>query len=138
MLEIQILDTIDKISAHTLSNEERSIMVAEIKNELSNKRFASSNNIIHIAMEKINELKRGEFKEAQISSNTFQDFSESNQSNTPFKTINQEEIDKFLDKMSSEENEDVFFNDTWGFYHPTENMKAEGLPRHRSDFNVKS
>lgn len=136
MLENQILDTIDKISAGTLSNAERSILVADIKSDLSNTRLASSNGLINIAMQKLNSLKKGEYEEQP---KTFQDFSETNSNSTPFKVINQEEIDKFLDKMSnSDTNEDVFFNDTWEFYHPVENMKAEGLPRHRSDFNAKS
>lgn len=136
MLENQILDTIDKISAGTLSNAERSILVADIKSDLSNTRLASSNGLINIAMQKLNSLKKGEYEEQP---KTFQDFSETNSNSTPFKVINQEEIDKFLDKMSnSNTNEDVFFNDTWEFYHPVENMKAEGLPRHRSDFNAKS
>ena len=50
--------------------------------------------------------------------------------------INKKEIDAFLDKMVSDKFKGNFFDDTFEFLHPVEAMEAEGVGRHRSDFNV--
>ena len=134
MHEDQILNILDSLTLNSLSYDEKAIIVADIKFETSNKRF--SNNMTKIVLQKVNDLKSGLYKESQIRPDIFQDFSESVKSK-PFEISNQDDIDLFLEKMSSSDFENSYFDDTWSFYHPTEVMKADGVPRHRSDFNVK-
>lgn len=136
MHEDLILDAIEKITANTLTDKEKSILTAAVWHEYKHKRFAGS--LTGIVMEKINELTAGNYREAQALPKTFQDFSETGEEQKPFE-VKMDGIDEFLEKMMSKTTKDEdFFGDTWEFYHPTENMKAEGLPRHRSDFVVKT
>jgi hypothetical protein len=139
MHETQILDTIDSISLGKISFEDKALIVADIKHELSNKRFAGQ--ISSLIMQKIDDLSKGMYKIAQSEPKIFQDFEDMEAVPKPFDIINKDEIDKFLDKMMSKEpkeTQDSFFGDTWEFYHPTANMVADGVARHRSDFVVKS
>lgn len=135
MHERQILETIDKITLNTLSDEERSILVAFVANDLENKRVAGSIN--QIIMTRLNEMKTGNMKIAEAEPKIFQDFSETKAYPAPNVIVNKDEIDAFLEKMTSKEFDGNYFDDTFDFYHPTENMTAKGQPRHRSDFNQK-
>ena len=135
MHEGQILDLVEALTLGTLSNSEKSKVVADIKFELSGKRFAG--NITNLVMNKLQDLSNGLYREAQALPKTFQDFSEKDENLEPFK-IDTEEINKFLEKMISKENDDDPFSDTNTFYHPTENMKAEGQPISRSNFVVQN
>ena len=47
------------------------------------------------------------------------------------------DIGDFLNKMTEKKFDGDVFSDTYPFYHPTDVMRAEGNPQHRSDFNVK-
>lgn len=136
MHESLILDAIERMTGDALLDAEKSILVADIHRDSINKRFAGT--LSSVIMQKLEAMADGMYKEAQTKPETFQDFSESAGSPEPLKIQNMDQIDRFLEKMMSKENTDEFFGDTWEFYHPTENMKAEGLPRHRSDFTVKT
>ena len=136
MHESQILDMINSISNNQLSDAEKSIILADVKSELNNLRLAG--NPMNTILSKINDLSNGLYKESQAISTYFQDFSEQEQAEKPFEIKNKDEIDKFLKKMMSEDFEGNVFGDTWEFYHPTENMNADGVPRHRSDFVTKN
>ena len=135
MHEGQILDIVDSLTLGTLSNDEKSKVVADIKFELSGKRFAGG--IINLVMNKLEDLSNGMYREAQALPKTFQDFSEKGENLEPFK-VDTSEIDKFLEKMISKDNTDDPFTDTHPFYHPPDNMKAEGQPISRSNFVVQS
>lgn len=135
MHESQILDALNAITLGRLSHEEQSIITADIHSELQNNRLAGS--ITQKIMEKLSQLSDGLYKESQSLPKTFQDFSENEKFPKPFEIINQKEIDDFFDKMMSKEMKNNFFGDTHEFYHPEENFRAEGQPRHRSDFNQK-
>lgn len=135
MHESNILDAIDSISLNSLTNEERALVLAFVKSETDNKRFAGSN-LNKLILSGINELKLGGYRVSQNIKDYFQDFSEKSSSPKPFDVINKDEIDKFLEKMTSKKFEGDFFDDTFDFYHPTENLNADGVPRHRSDFNI--
>lgn len=133
MHETQILDAIDSLTLNSLDYNDKAVLVAFIKSEIGNKRLA--NNINKKILEKVNELYKGNLKEASNESDSFQDFSETSSYSKPFEIINKDDIDKFLDKMTSKNWDGDFFGDTFEFYHPIDNMKADGVPRHRSDFN---
>ena len=135
MHESQILDMVDSLTMGTLSFDEKAIIVADVKSELTGKRLA--NNTTALILEKVNDLSKGLYKEAQSLPKTFQDFSEHSDNSEPFAITNQEEIDEFLEKMISDKADntpEAFFGDTWEFYHPVENMNIPGVPRFRSDF----
>jgi hypothetical protein len=134
MHESQILDVVDSLTLGQLSLNEKAIIVADIKSEISNTRLAS--NITSLVLEKVNDLSKGLYKESQALPKTFQDFSESEGKQKPFEITNQDEIEKFLDQMMSKEHKDEYFNDTWDFYHPTEPMFYPGETKHRSNYNV--
>lgn len=137
MHESQILDIVESLTMNTLSLDEKAIIVADVKSEITNKRLAGSTT--SLILEKINDLGKGFYKEAQALPKTFQDFSETSDNSTPFAITNMDEINEFLDKMASkkpEENVESWFGDTWEFYHPIENMNVPGVPRHRADFNT--
>lgn len=136
MHESLILDAIEKVTGNSLTEAEKSILVADIHSDFMNKRFAGT--LPGVIMQKLDAMADGMYKEAQAISKTFQDFSESAGNPKPLEIQNMDQIDKFLEKMMSKENTDEFFGDTWEFYHPTENMVADGAPRHRSDFTVKT
>lgn len=133
MFETRILDEIDNVSLGSLSNAEKAIIFADINSELSNNRFASS--IQSLILSKINDLTNGLYKEAQIVSKDFQDFSETEKYPEAFNIINKDEIDAFLNKMTNKDFKGVYFDGTFEFYHPTENLHADGLPVHRSNYN---
>ncbi len=135
MHEGQILDIIDSVTLDKLTLEEKAIILADVQNEISNKRFAG--NAFNIVLAKVNDLANGMYKEALKAPDSFQDFTEKGEIGQPFQIQNKDEIDQFLDKMMSDDFNPDYFNDTWDFYHPTDVMKSEGLPRHRSDFVVK-
>lgn len=135
MHESQILDILDSLTLNKLQDYEKSIIVADVKNEMSNTRLAG--NPISLIMTKLNDLSNGMYKESQAISTYFQDFSEKESAEKPFEIKNKDEIDAFLEKMQNKKFEGDVFGDTWEFYHPTENMNADGVPRHRSDFVVK-
>jgi len=137
MQENQILDLIDAFSLNKISDHEKAILLADIKDELNNKKFASNMN--KIVLSKINDLSEGFYKESQfLYPQAFADINEIENYPKGSDVINKSEIDQFLDKISSETFEGHFFNDTFDSYHPERNMRADGLPRHRSDFNIKS
>jgi hypothetical protein len=133
MHESQILDLIDSLTFGTLSHEDKSIVLAHVQGELSNTRTASK--LSSVVSEKLDEYNNGQYKVAQKLSTYFQDYSETGSYPQPNEIINKSEIDKFLDKMASTEYEGDYFDDLYSFYHPHENMQADGVPRHRSDFN---
>ncbi len=135
MHESQILDIIDSVTLGKLSLEEKSIILADVHHEISNKRFAG--NAFNVVLAKINDSTQGSYREALKAPDSFQDFTEESEIGKPFEIKNKDEIDQFLDKMMSEDFNPEYFNDTWEFYHPSDVMKSEGLPRHRSDFVVK-
>lgn len=137
MQENQILDLIDAFSLNQISEKEKAILLADIKHEMNNKRYASSlNNLI---LSKINDLSKGLYKESQyLYPQAFSDNNEIESYPKGSDVINKEEIDKFLEKMSSTTFEGHFFDDTFDAYHPEKNMRADGLGRHRSDFNRQS
>ena len=135
MHESQILDMVDSLTMNSLSLEEKAIIVADVKSELTNTRLAS--NTTKLILEKVNDLSKGLYKEAQALPKTSQDFSETSDNSKPFEVTNLEEIHEYLDKMASktpDENTESWFGDTWEFYHPIENMNIPGVPRSRSDF----
>jgi hypothetical protein len=134
MQENQILDLIDSLTFGTLPDEDKSIILAHVQNEMSGKRFASK--LSSVVSEKIDEYDTGNFRVAQELPTYFQDFSGTESYPQPNEIINKSDIDKFLEKMSSKENNDKYFGDTYEFYHPTENMKADGVAMHRSDFAI--
>lgn len=136
MHENQILDLIDSLTLNSLNHEDKSIILAHVKSEYSNNRLAGS--LGSMVSEKIDEYEQGFYKEAQQIVSYFQDYSEKEKYPQPNEIINKSDIDKFLDKMSSKDFEGDLFNDSHEFYHPIENMKAEGVARHRSDFVVPS
>ena len=133
MHESQILEIIDSITLNSLNDNERALVLSFVKHDTENKRFAGGINKIILSY--VNELKIGNLREASDIKDSFQDFSETSAYPKPFDIVNKSEIDKFLDKMTSKKFEGDFFDDTYDFYHPTENMKADGVPRHRSDFS---
>jgi hypothetical protein len=93
--------------------------------------------INNIVLEKLSDYNNGFLKESQAAEPKInQDFSENEAYPKPFEMINKNEINKFLDKMTSKKYEGNFFDDTWDFYHPIEATEAEGVARHRSDFNI--
>jgi len=135
MHESQILDIVESLTMGALSLDEKAIIVADVKSELSGTRLA--NNTTSLILEKINDLSKGLYREAQALPKVFQDFSEHSDNSKPFVITNQEEIDEFLEKMISKDADnspEAFFGDTWEFYHPIENMNVPGVPRHRADF----
>jgi len=131
MRENEILDAIDAITLNKFSDEEKSIILAHILHEQKNTRVAKSLN--RLVLEKIAEHSKGV---TEYLSDYAQDFDNKEAYPKPFEVLNKDEIDKFLDKMTSEKYDGDFFNDTFEFYHPVANMRAEGVPRHRSDFNI--
>jgi hypothetical protein len=135
MQEKEILDALESVAQSFYSNEEKALLFAHILDEKSNIKTAKSLN--HIVLEKIAEHGKGNLKEAQNTApKMFQDFSEIEEYPKPFEMINKKEIDAFLDKMASDKFKGNFFDDTFEFVHPVEAMEAEGVGRHRSDFNV--
>lgn len=136
MHEGQILNIIETITFGDLNDQEKSIIVADVKSELSGTRLAGS--ISALVLQKINDLRNGMYKESQIQPNIPGGENEPEHGMTPFEITNQDEIDKFLEKMSNKDFKGDAFGDTWEYWHPTENMYAEGLPKHRSNFNVQN
>jgi hypothetical protein len=135
MHESQILDIVDSVTLGSLSDSDRSIIVADIKSECSGQRLAS--NITSLVMQKITDLGNGLYKESQTVPKTNETLKESEPDGVPFKITNESEINKFLDKMMSKKFDGEFFNDTYKEVHPVENFIADGVPSHRSDFIVK-
>ena len=135
MHENQILDFINAFSVNQISDDEKAIIVADVNFELSNKRFASS--LPTLVMSKINDLAQGMYKESQyLYPQGFGDFNETESYPKGSDVINKSEIDKFLEKMSSDTFEGNYFDDTFDTYHPERNMRADGVARFRADFNV--
>jgi len=135
MHESQIQDIVDSITLNKLSWSEKAIIVADVKNELCNKRLAG--NIMSLVLSKVEDLNKGLYKESQSAlPKIFQDFSEKEAVSKPFE-VKKDEIDNFLEKMTSKKFDGNVFSDTHDFYHITDVMRAEGVPQHRSDFNVK-
>jgi hypothetical protein len=135
MQEKEILDALESVAQSFYSNEEKALIFAHVLDEKTNIKTAKSLN--RIVLEKIAEYSKGDLREAQNTApKMFQDFSEIEEYPKPFEMINKKEIDAFLDKMTSNKFEGNFFDDTFGFVHPVETMEAEGVARHRSDFNV--
>ena len=137
MHEGQILDMVESLTLGTLTLEEKAVIVADVKSELGFTRLAQ--NTASLILQKVNDLSNGLYKESQALPKVFQDFSGHADNDTPFAVTNQKEIYEFLEKMLSEEQKntpEAYFGDTWGFYHPVENMVADGLPTHRSNFNT--
>ena len=135
MQEKEILDALESVTQSFYSNEEKALIFAHILDEKTNIKTAKSLN--NLVLEKIAEHSKGNFKEAQNTApKMFQDFSEVEAYPKPFEMINKKEIDAFLDKMVSDKFKGNFFDDTFEFLHPVEAMEAEGVGRHRSDFNV--
>lgn len=133
MRENEILDAIDAITLNKFSDEEKSIILAHILDEQKNTRVAK--NLNRLVLEKIAEHSKGvtEYLDDYAQNlNTIEAYPK------PFEVFNKSDMDKFLDKMTSEKYEGDFFDDTFEFYHPKANMNADGVPRHRSDFNVRS
>ena len=93
MHESQILDVVDSLTLGQLSLNEKAIIVADIKSEISNTRLAS--NITSLVLEKVNDLSKGLYKESQALPKTFQDFSESEGKQKPFEITNQDEIESY-------------------------------------------
>lgn len=136
MHENQILDIVESVTLNNLSLREKSLIVADVKNEISNTRLAG--NITSLVLSKINDLSKGMYRESQATlPKIFQDFSESEGEQKPFEIRNTDEIGDFLNKMTEKKFDGDVFSDTYPFYHPTDVMRAEGNPQHRSDFNVK-
>jgi|694.fasta_scaffold32572_12 hypothetical protein len=129
----QILDIIDSVALNGLSYNEKALILAEVKYELDNKRFAS--NVHSLVLDKINDFSKNN-REAQIVSKDFQDFSETENYPKAFEITNKEEIDQFLEKMSSKDFEGTYFDDTFEFYHPTDVFRTNESPMHRSNFNA--
>jgi hypothetical protein len=128
MHESHILDLIDSITFSKLNDEEKSIVLAAIKDD--EKTIKTANSI----MDKLNGLYKGDYKIAE-NTKIFQDFSETSDYPNPMVIINKDEIDKFLDKMTSKTYKGDLFGDNYDFYHPAANMFADGLPKFRADFN---
>jgi len=97
MHESQILDIVESLTMGALSLDEKAIIVADVKSELSGTRLA--NNTTSLILEKINDLSKGLYREAQALPKVFQDFSEHSDNSKPFVITNQEEIDEFLEKF---------------------------------------
>jgi hypothetical protein len=131
MNEGQILDIINKLTLESLSNEERSLVVANVVAETSNKRMAGS--IFKIVLSKLEEMNNGDYD----IKDSFQNFDADEKIPEPMSVINMDSIEDFIEKMISTKDDPSYFSDTFDFYHPTENMKADGVPRTRSDFNTK-
>lgn len=135
MQEREILDALEAVTLNNFSDEDKSVIFAHIINEQKNVRTAKSLN--KVVLEKVADFVSGSLKEAQNTSpKTFQDFSEIEAYPGPFEIINKKEIDDYLEKMTSKEWDGDYFDDTFEFYHPKENMSANGVARHRSDFNT--
>jgi|APCry1669189534_1035231.scaffolds.fasta_scaffold10132_3 hypothetical protein len=134
MHENKILEAIDSLTLGTLSYQQKSAILADVNFSLQGKRTAS--NINDLILSKVNDLHKGMYKESQIMKSYYQDFSENESYPKAFEITNKEEIDKFLNKMLSKEYKGNFFDDTWNFYHPHENLIADGVAKHRSDFNT--
>lgn len=134
MRENQILETIDSLTLGTLSDRDKAVILADIQDMFQGQRLAS--NLYDITLNKISDLKKGMYKESQVMTSYYQDFSENQSYPKPFDIINKDEIDKFLEKMSNKDYDGNYFGDTWEFYHPIENLHADGVAKHRSDFNT--
>jgi hypothetical protein len=129
-----ILEAIDSITLGTLSDRDKSVILADVISSNEGKRTAS--NINNVILYKLEDLNKGLYKESQVMQSYYQDFSEIEDYPKPFEIINKDEIDDFLDKMLSKDYKGNFFNDTFEFYHPVENLCADGVAKHRSDFNT--
>jgi hypothetical protein len=133
MQETEILNALDKITLNSFSDDEKSIILAHV---VGDKNIKTANNLNRVLLQKIAEYSGGAYEESGNTKKNFQDFSETGPYPSPFVISNKKEIDAFLDKMMGKEDwEGDFFDDTFEFYHPKENMNADGVPRHRSDFN---
>jgi hypothetical protein len=135
MREKEILDQLESITQNFYNHEEKAVIFAHILDERSNIRTASG--LERTVFEKIAEHGRGGMREAQ---NTAPKISENPIETSlypkPFEIINKNEIDAFLEKMTSSKFKGDYFGDTFDSEHPTQVMNPEGVGRHRSDFNV--
>lgn len=131
MNEGQILDIINKVTLGSLSDEEKSLVVANVFAETSSKRMAGP--IFKIVLSKLEEMNNGDY----AIKDTFQNFDSEEKVPEPMSIVNMDSIEEFIEKMISTETDPNYFSDTFDFYHPTENMKSDGVPRARSDFNTK-
>jgi hypothetical protein len=134
MHENKILEAIDSLTLGALSDRDKAVILADINFTLQGKRTASKIN--DLILSKITDLNKGLYKESQVMKSYYQDFSEIESWPKAFEVINKNEIDNFLDKMTKKEFEGNYFDDTWDFYHPEANLHADGVARHRSDFNT--
>ena len=136
MHESQILDIIDSVTLGSLSDSDKSIIIADIKSENSNSRLAG--NITSLVMQKITDLSNGMYKESQTIPKFDETMKESSPDGAPFKITNEDEINKFLEKMISKKFEGEFFNDLHNEVHPTDVWSIPGVPRKGTDFIIKS
>lgn len=133
MNEIEVLNTIDSISLGEIDDEGKAIILADVMHKIKNKKTAS---IKKTTLERYADYLEGGYNEATKIDTYFQDFSETGDYPKAFDVINKNEIDKFLNKMLSRNYEGNYFDDTWDFYHPFDNMNANGVPRNRADFVI--
>ena len=90
MNEGQILDIINKLTLESLSNEERSLVVANVVAETSNKKMAGS--IFKIVLSKLEEMNNGDYD----IKDSFQNFDADEKIPEPMSVINMDSIEDFL------------------------------------------
>jgi hypothetical protein len=135
MQERDILNALDAVTLNNFSDSEKSIIFAHILSEKGN--IKTAGNLNKIVLEKVADYAKGSYQESGTTAKSFQDFSGGGAYPEPFSIVNKTAIDQFLDKMMGKEEWDGdYFDDTFEFYHPKENMQAKGVPQHRSDFNT--
>lgn len=132
MNERKIVEAMESIMSSGYTNEEKSVVFAHALSEQPD-----NNNINSVVLEKIAQLSDGKLVFSQALPVIAEDETEEKVTYLPFKFLNMDQIHKFLDKMSSEDWDGEYFNDTFEHRHPPANMKADGVPRQRADFNVK-
>ena len=130
MYEDKIVDTIDALMAKNFSAEEKAIIFAHV---IADKDHNVTNNVLN----KISEFAKGNMRVAQALPVIADDPTEPYKTSEPFEILNQDDIDKFLEKMMSKKWEGDFFDDTYESRHPSDVMKLEGHPRIKWDFSGK-
>lgn len=122
----RILDKIESVTSGTLSTREKALVIASINsNDFVGKTTTAQ---IKEILRVVNAVASG-------------DYVESSSQSEKMPIINQEEIDKYIEKMTGGSESDAqtedFFDDTFEEAHPMNVFEVDGYGRHRSDFNTK-